>query len=324
MKAFILGILASFFFAFTFILNRSMEISGGSWLWSASLRFIFMVPFLFIIVSFRRNIMPLLKGMVKNPLPWVIWSFFGFVLFYAPITFAAAYGPGWLTAGTWQLTIIAGMLLSPLFYEWRQTADGLIKTRQSLALKPLAASSIIIIGVALMQGNNIHGLSWHLIVTSMLPVIVAAFSYPLGNRKMMEACNGEFDTYQRVLGMTLGSLPFWIIMAIIGWVKTGPPSSGQLTQTFIVAICSGVIATVLFFMATDMVRTEPHKLAAVEATQSGEVIFTLLGEIVLLSGNIPSLLSLTGLFLIIAGMIVNSFVSSQPNSTQKRKKSRTA
>ena len=33
-----LGILSSFFFAFTFILNRSMNLSGGYWIWSASLR----------------------------------------------------------------------------------------------------------------------------------------------------------------------------------------------------------------------------------------------------------------------------------------------
>ncbi|MDI5789232.1 multidrug resistance efflux transporter family protein [Bacillus licheniformis] len=29
--------------------------------------------------------------------------------------FAAAYGPGWLIAGTWQITIISGSLLAPLF-----------------------------------------------------------------------------------------------------------------------------------------------------------------------------------------------------------------
>ena len=30
-KALFAGILASFFFAFTFILNRSMHLGGGSW-----------------------------------------------------------------------------------------------------------------------------------------------------------------------------------------------------------------------------------------------------------------------------------------------------
>ena len=36
-KALFYGILASFFFAFTFILNRSMNLAGGYWLWSLSL-----------------------------------------------------------------------------------------------------------------------------------------------------------------------------------------------------------------------------------------------------------------------------------------------
>ncbi len=40
MKAIVIGILASLFFAVTFILNRAMELSGGSWMWSSSLRFL--------------------------------------------------------------------------------------------------------------------------------------------------------------------------------------------------------------------------------------------------------------------------------------------
>ena len=40
-KTLIYGILASFFFAFTFILNRSMNLAGGYWMWAASLRYLF-------------------------------------------------------------------------------------------------------------------------------------------------------------------------------------------------------------------------------------------------------------------------------------------
>lgn len=319
LKAFLLGVLASFFFAFTFILNRSMEISGGSWIWSTSLRFIFMAPFLILIVFMRGNIKPLFKSMVKDPLTWLIWSFVGFVLFYGPITFAAAYGPSWLIAGTWQLTIIAGLLLSPLFYECRQSKDGPIKVRQHINLKSLSVSSIIIIGVVIMQIEHIHNLSWHLLIISILPVVIAAFAYPLGNRKMMEIFSDDLDAFQRVLGMTIGSLPFWLVLALIGWIKDGPPSGDQVAQTFIVAISSGVIATLLFFIATDMVRTQPHKLAAIEATQSGEVIFSLFGELFLLTGKMPSLWSLIGLFLIIVGMIVNSFVSKSSDKQPDQK-----
>lgn len=115
MKEIALGILASLFFAVTFILNHAMEMQGGSWLWSASLRYFFMVPFLLVIVFYRKGFSQLTTEMKTQPIAWLLWSFIGFVLFYAPLTFAAAFGPGWLVSGTWQFTIVAGVLLAPLF-----------------------------------------------------------------------------------------------------------------------------------------------------------------------------------------------------------------
>lgn len=49
-KALGLGILGSFFFAFTFILNRSMNLSGGFWMWSAVLRYVYTLPILAVIL----------------------------------------------------------------------------------------------------------------------------------------------------------------------------------------------------------------------------------------------------------------------------------
>ena len=49
-KGILLGLLASFFFAFTFLLNRSMHLSGGSWVWSASLRYLFTFPIFALLV----------------------------------------------------------------------------------------------------------------------------------------------------------------------------------------------------------------------------------------------------------------------------------
>ena len=43
------GILGALFFAFTFIFNRSMNLSGGSWMWSASLRYLFSMPMLAVL-----------------------------------------------------------------------------------------------------------------------------------------------------------------------------------------------------------------------------------------------------------------------------------
>lgn len=55
-KAMLYGLLDSMFFALTFILNRSMNQGGGYWLWSASLRYLFMLPILWTIVKCRKEI----------------------------------------------------------------------------------------------------------------------------------------------------------------------------------------------------------------------------------------------------------------------------
>jgi drug/metabolite transporter (DMT)-like permease len=311
MKEIALGILASMFFAVTFILNRSMELSGGSWLWSSSLRFFFMVPLLFFIVLARKNMRPLFDEMKKQPFQWLVWSFSGFVLFYGSITFAAAYGPGWLVAGTWQITIVAGILLGPLFFEGNKAE----KVRKKIPIRALFISSFILIGVALIQWQNAGSLTMYTLLIGVLPVTIAAFAYPLGNRKMMEVCGGRLDTFQRVFGMTLASLPFWFIIATIGFVKVGPPSSDQLLQSFIVAICSGIIATTLFFIATNRVRDDHGKLASVEATQSTQVFFVIIGEVLLLSSPLPNTTATFGLSIIIIGMILHSFGVRHPKKT---------
>jgi drug/metabolite transporter (DMT)-like permease len=307
MKEIMIGVLASMFFAVTFILNRSMELSGGNWVWSSSLRFLFMLPFLFLIVLLRKNVKHVIQEMLKHPLQWICWSFFGFVIFYAPLTYAAAYGPGWLVAGTWQLSIVAGVLLGPLFFETIQTKEGQMKVRNKIPMRALCISLLILIGVVLIQLQKANTLTFNTLLIGVLPVVIAAFAYPLGNRKMMELCGGRLDTFQRVFGMTLASLPFWIVIAIFGLINVGQPSSDQILQSFIVAICSGVIATTLFFIATDRVRENQSKLAAVEATQSTQVLFVIIGEVILLSTPLPSGLASLGLFIIILGMLIHSY-----------------
>lgn len=310
MKAILLGVLASFFFAFTFVLNRSMELGGGSWIWSASLRYFFMVPFLFLLVAWRGNLRPLLDDMRARPLTWLLWSTVGFGLFYAPMCFAAMYGPAWLVAGTWQITIVCGSLLVPFFYETVQTPHGPEKRRQKIPVKGLLFSLIILLGIALMQAQHATGgVSAEALWLGILPVVLAAFAYPFGNRKMMDVLQGRMDVFQRVLGMTLASLPFWIVLSVYGISTVGAPSGDQTLQALIVAISSGVIATVLFFSATDRVKDNPAQMAAVEATQAGSVVFTMLGEILVLSGNLPTGLALIGIGLVIVGMVLNSYIS---------------
>ncbi|RFU66013.1 DMT family transporter [Peribacillus glennii] len=315
MRPIALGVCAAFFFAFTFILNRMMDLSGGSWLWSASMRYFFMVPMLLIIVMSRKNLVPLLKEMKTRPSYWLKWSFVGFGLFYAPICFSAAYGPGWLIAGTWLVTIISGSLLVPFFYETKQTAAGTVRIKGKIPYRGLMMSMIILLGVALMQYEHATALTIKETLLSVFPLIIASFAYPLGNRKMMEVTSGRLDAWQRVLGMTIASLPFWLILSLYGFFTVGPPAPEQVWQSAAVALFSGVFATVLFFAATDLVKGNMQKLGAVEATQSLEVLFAAAGEIVLLSGVWPSAVSWTGMMFVILGMVLHSYVSSRPKKT---------
>ncbi len=309
-KAFLLGIAASFFFAFTFILNQQMNISGGSFLWSSSLRYIFMLPLLLIIMIINRQLNPVLNDIINKPIQWITWSTIGFGLFYAPLSFASAYGASWLVAGTWQLTIIAGALMSPLFFKNIKTPAGICKVRNTLPKKSLLMSSLILLGIFLMQLEQSKNVSFSEIISVVIPVILAAFAYPLGNRKMMEICDDNFNTFQRVFGMTLCSMPFWILISIFGVLSVGMPSNGQILQSLVVAIFSGIIATILFFKATDIVSNDTHKLAVVESTQSGEVIFTLIGGVFIFHDKYPTFVGLAGIILIVIGMILNSIVKS--------------
>ncbi|MGR9594770.1 DMT family transporter [Bacillus thuringiensis] len=310
-----LGICGAFFFSFTFTINRAMELSGGNWIWSASLRFIFMTPFLLLIVISRKKLKQLLQVMRENLGTWVLWSFVGFFLFYAPLCFAAAHAPGWIIAGTWQITIISGALLAPFFIQNIQTPDGLRKKRGEIPIKGMGMSLIILLGIVLMQMEQAKSLAVKDIFLGIIPVIVASFAYPLGNRKMMEVCGDRLDTYQRVLGMTLASLPFWFLLSLYGFFTTGTPSKEQTIQSILVATCSGVIGTILFFKATEMVRGDMQKLATVEATQSMEVLFAVIGELVLLHSSVPSILSWCGMFIIILGMMAHSYISYKGDMT---------
>lgn len=308
-KALFLGITGSLFFAFTFILNQQMNLSGGSWLWSASLRYLFTLPILLVIIISQKQMKDVINHIKKQPVPWFIWSTVGFGIFYAPMTFASAYGASWLVAGTWQLTIIAGILLTPLFYENIVTESGVVRSRKKIPKVSLMLSLIILGGVLLMQFQNAKSVSLTNAIIGIIPVLLGAFAYPLGNRKMMEICDHSISTLQRIFGMTLCSMPFWIIIAAFGFSTAGLPSKNQLFQSAIVAVFSGVVATLLFFKATDLVKADNHKLAVVESTQSGEVIFTMLGGVFLFHDRMPTLIDGIGILLVVIGIILNGLSS---------------
>ena len=301
-KALFLGLLSSVFFSVTYVLNAAMAQSGGNWMWSASLRYLFLLPLLLILTA-KQGWKPVFAELKRAPLSWLLWSTVGFGLFYAPMAFSAAYGPSWMVAGVFQFTMLAGALETPLF----RNPDG---SRQKIPTKLFPAFAVILVGIFLLQLEQIRNdpnIGRALLFA--IPMLLSASAYPLGNRKTMAVCKAPLSTAQRMLAMTIASLPFWLILSGIATVTVGLPSFSQLTQAFLVSLFAGLIATLIFFEGTRLVKSHPQRLALVESTQCGEVIFSLLGGILFLHDALPGFYGWLGLLLIIGGMIFNSLLT---------------
>lgn len=298
MRAIILGVISALFFSITFILNEYINTTQGSYLWTASLRYIFMCPILFIILTYKKQVREVYLCVIEYPKQWLFWSTIGFGLFYLPLCFASTFGEGWLVASTWQITIIAGALMTPII------------SKDKLPIRFLKLSLIILLGILIIQIENFKIISFKEGVLGVIPVFIGAFAYPLGNRKMMLLVGNRLTALQRVFGMTLCSFPFWIIISSLGFISSGIPSYNQIASSLLVAVFSGVIATTLFFKATNLGSDSPNILAAIEATQATEIVFTILGGIIL-GNKIPSMLSLLGIVLIIVGITLGSFLKEK-------------
>ena len=122
-----LGILAALFFSSTFVLNRAMSLAGGHWAWTASLRFGYMLLFLILILWGTRGWGALAQVWQVFRAHWFFWivaGSIGFGVFYALITFSAAYAAGWVVATTWQITILATPVVL-LFFGRKVPVKGL-------------------------------------------------------------------------------------------------------------------------------------------------------------------------------------------------------
>lgn len=298
MKGFILGIISALFFSLTFILNEVISSTQGNFLWTASLRYIFMLIILFIILLTKKQVSEVYKHILEFPKEWIFWSTIGFGFFYLPLCFASTYGEGWLVASTWQITIVAGALMTPFI------------SKNRFPIKFLKLSLVIILGIFIIQFENFKVISFKSGLMGVIPVFIGAFAYPLGNRKMMNLVGERLTALQRVFGMTLCSLPFWIIVSIYGFFSSGYPKYNQILSSMLVALFSGVIATTLFFKATDLNKNCPNRLAVIEATQATEIVFTIIGG-VLLGNSLPSILSIVGIILIVIGIIFGSFLKEK-------------
>lgn len=300
-----IALASAFFFTCTYVLNRAAAVEGGHWAWTASLRYLITLPLLLPVMRWQGGMAPVWRAIRAHPGPWLLWSGIGFVLFYLCLSYAASSGPSWLIAGTFQLTVIAGMLCAPFLYR---------DARARIPLPALLTGLLVVAGVLLLQfghrGGTLDREGW----IALVLVAISAFAYPLGNRGLLlhlEKAGVELNATQRVFGMTLASQPMWWAVALLTFTQVGPPSVGQGWLAAGVALGAGVIATVLFFQATGMVRNDPTALAAAEAMQAAEILFATLIGVLWLGEHWPQGRALWGAVLVVIGIVVFSLVAAR-------------
>lgn len=308
---------SALFFTMTYVLNRASATAGGHWAWTASLRYLITLPLLLPLMPWQGGASPVLRSIRAHPWSWLKCGAIGFLIFYCTLSFAASSGPSWLVAGTFQFTVIAGMLCAPFIYK---------DARKKIPLPAVAIALVILAGLLLMQlqqaGGSLDATAW----LAVACVLVGAVAYPLGNRLLLlhlEETGENLNATQRVFGMTLVSLPLWILVAVFGWFQAGLPSWGQVGLSAGVALSAGVIATILFFQATGMVRDQPIALGAAEAMQAAELVFAMCLGSLFLHEPWPRGQALGGAALVICGIVAFAvMVSRKPASDRTSKEIR--
>ncbi|MBW4015545.1 hypothetical protein A9Z61_03655 [Moraxella osloensis] len=331
-KMIVWGLIASAFFSTSFVLYQLMSVQGGHWFWSASFRCFFMWLLLSVFILLQNKLNPskliaLCKLFASH---WQFWCVTGGIGLgtYGLLAFAADYAEGWVIAATYLFTVVASLVVLSFF-------------GQSFQKKVIVYSVIVFIGVVLanvgegLRHSTSQGTDWHaLLLFGALPAFIASFCFPLGNQLIWQAAqpkghsthptdaiskaaNNETskllqkvpqvtspllsNPLHKVWLMSLGSLPMWLVLGIM--VQPPAPSVSQMTISFLVALMAGVLGTTTFLHARSLAK-QPQQLAAVDATQGSEIIFALLGGMLLLHTPMPSGLSFVGIALVIIGLVL--------------------
>ena len=301
---------SALFFTLTYVLNRATANEGGHWAWTAALRYFITLPLMIPLMRGRWR--SLWNAMREHPTAWLGYSALGFVVFYMLLAYAADSGPSWLVAGSFQFTVIAGMLCAPFLYR---------DARRKVPLAAWGVGFLILAGVMLMQFAHADGGLDRAAWIALACVLGSAVLYPLGNRLLLlhlERTDEQLDATQRVFGMTLASQPLWLLVAIYAFSQAGAPSSSQVVMAAGVALSAGVIATILFFKATGLVRDNPTALAAAEAMQAAELIFASLLGVLFLHEAWPRGGALVGGVMIIIGIVLFAWVAARSHLNDPR------
>ncbi len=166
MRIILFGVLAALFFSATFVLNRAMSLSGGHWVWSAVLRYAWMLLILVagLWASGRTALLRDTFALYRRHLLfWTLAGSIGFGCFYALLCFSASYAPGWVVAATWQTTILATPIVLLLF-------------GRRVPLRALLLTLVIFAGVLLVNLEQAASVPLRDVLLGALPVLGAAFA----------------------------------------------------------------------------------------------------------------------------------------------------
>lgn len=307
-----IALLSALFFTATYVLNRASAGTHAHWAWIASLRYLATLPLLWPLVHWSGRDAPVRRAIRAHPGQWLLCGAIGFVLFYVLLSFAAASGPAWLVAGSFQFTVIAGMLCAPLLYR---------DARRRIPRAALACGGVILAGVLLMQFGHADGIPDRAGWIALACVLVSAVAYPLGNRLLLlhlERTGEALDAMQRVYGLTLVTQPLWLVLAAYAWWQVGAPSLTQVWLAVGVALTAGIVATVLFFQATGMVRDQPAALGAAEAMQAAELLFAIALGVAFLGEALPRGSALWGAALVVVGIVLFAWLAARPAAADPR------
>ena len=293
-----IGLLSAALFSTNFVLNRAISLDGGHWVWSAALRYFDTTILLGAWLLCRRGPPYVARIFSLFRRKWRFWLLAGGVgygLFYACLCFAADHAPAWITAATYQLTILASPFVLRAFGK-RVPIHGIIFL------------ILIFLGVLIINAQRIiSGIPLGQVLAGVLPTAIAAIVYPIGNQLVSEAkhAGGDdaallADPIASVFLMTIGSLPVFLALLLV--TMPPPPGAHQIISTAIIALCAGCLATSLFLYARNL-SSDPYRIAAVDATQAGEVAFALLGEMLILGTPYLGVLSWLGLCAVLGGLL---------------------
>lgn len=295
------GVLACALFSATFVLNEMMHYSGGHWLWSGILR-VLVTILLLLGLLYGTGGLDRLRQLgalfVRHWMFWVMTGSIGFGAFYSLICYSAAYSPSWVVAATWQCTLVASLLVMRLF-------------GHHIAKRIWFFSTLVFIGVAVINLSQVEHFTWRPLLIGGGAVLLAGFFYPLGNQLLWQATQGSWhglphiqspllaNAFNKVLLLTIGSLPFWAVLAV--FIQPSKPSAEQWLLSSLVALFSGVLGTSLFLHARGQAQNA-SELAAVDASQASEVVFATLGGMLLLANPMPGIQALIGMLVLFFGL----------------------